>query len=260
MHLSPGGEMVWRWWGALNEKYPSVRTDAAVVMPNHFHGIIVITGDPQSGQPGQPRGVAPTGVDGDAILPGQPRGVAPTGMGGDAVVGATLRGRPNAEPQADVDGDAILPGQPSGQPRMVAPTGMGGDAVDRTPTLGQIVGWFKTMATNEYIRGVKQLGWPPFRGKVWQRNYYEHIIRNREALERIRGYIQTNPERWALDRENPQRTGLDELEFSIYGPPERWLAAFTPRSGGIRGLPRVGALAGAGAWQGLAGADGRLPT
>ncbi len=73
------------------------------------------------------------------------------------------------------------------------------------------------MTTNEYIRGVKQQGWPPFPGKVWQRNYYEHIIRNQEALERIRVYIQTNPERWALDRENPQRNGQDEWEAWIYG-------------------------------------------
>ncbi|WP_201778117.1 transposase [Thermanaerothrix daxensis] len=38
---------------------------------------------------------------------------------------------------------------------------------------------------------------------VWQRNYYEHIIRNDEALNRIRQYISDNPIRWELDRENP---------------------------------------------------------
>ncbi len=38
--------------------------------------------------------------------------------------------------------------------------------------------WFKTMTTNEYIRGVKQLGWERFDRKLWQRNYDDHIIRN----------------------------------------------------------------------------------
>jgi hypothetical protein len=38
---------------------------------------------------------------------------------------------------------------------------------------------------------------------VWQRNYWEHIIRNEEQLERARGYIRENPLRWALDAENP---------------------------------------------------------
>ena len=36
---------------------------------------------------------------------------------------------------------------------------------------------FKSITTVEYIRGIKNLGWQPFFGKLWQRNYYEHIIR-----------------------------------------------------------------------------------
>jgi len=50
---------------------------------------------------------------------------------------------------------------------------------------------------------------------VWQRNYYEHIIRNEDELNRIRGYIVDNPLRWHLDRENPERVGEDEFD--------RWL-------------------------------------
>ncbi|MCU0430935.1 MAG: hypothetical protein MUF42_13305 [Cytophagaceae bacterium] len=37
--------------------------------------------------------------------------------------------------------------------------------------LHRMVQWFKTMTTNEYIHGVKQHHWPPFNGKLWQRNY-----------------------------------------------------------------------------------------
>jgi putative transposase len=59
------------------------------------------------------------------------------------------------------------------------------------------------MTTNEYIRGVKQNGWHPFPGKLWQRNYYEHIIRNENEMNRIREYITNNPAQWATDRENP---------------------------------------------------------
>ncbi len=40
--------------------------------------------------------------------------------------------------------------------------------------------------------------------RVWQRNYYEHIIRDDESLNRIRQYIVENPMRWAFDPENPQ--------------------------------------------------------
>ena len=49
------------------------------------------------------------------------------------------------------------------------------------------------MTTNEYIRGVKQHDWPPFPGKLWQRNYYDRIIRDEDELNRIREYIIYNP-------------------------------------------------------------------
>lgn len=60
------------------------------------------------------------------------------------------------------------------------------------------------MTTNEYIRGVKQLAWPPFPGRLWQRNYFEHIMRNENDLARIRQYIADNPVPWQFDKENPQ--------------------------------------------------------
>jgi putative transposase len=40
---------------------------------------------------------------------------------------------------------------------------------------------------------------------VWQRNYYEHVIRDEEALHRLREYIRDNPASWADDEENPHR-------------------------------------------------------
>jgi len=73
-------------------------------------------------------------------------------------------------------------------------------------TVGDVVGAFKSRVTVAYTRGVKKSGWPPFPGRFWQRNYYEHIIRNDESLNRIRQYILDNPARWAFDRENPAVT------------------------------------------------------
>ncbi len=68
------------------------------------------------------------------------------------------------------------------------------------------------MTTNEYIRGVKKKKWKSFNKKLWQRNYYEHVIRDENSLERIREYIINNPLRWHLDRENPYRVGEDEFD------------------------------------------------
>jgi REP element-mobilizing transposase RayT len=58
--------------------------------------------------------------------------------------------------------------------------------------LHRVVQWFKTMTTNEYIRGVKTLGWKPFNKRLWQRNYYEHIIRSEEECSKIAEYIMNN--------------------------------------------------------------------
>jgi REP element-mobilizing transposase RayT len=53
-----------------------------------------------------------------------------------------------------------------------------------------------------YSVGVKENGWEPFPGQLWQRNYYERIIRNDDELNRIREYILENPMNWNEDRYN----------------------------------------------------------
>ncbi len=101
------------------------------------------------------------------------------------------------------------------RPGGLPPRGTAADSVGRT------VQAFKSMTTINYISGVKNHGWQPFPGRLWQRNYYEHVIRDEEALNRIREYIKTNPLRWHLDRENPLAQGQDDFDV--------WLNTF-PRS------------------------------
>ena len=66
--------------------------------------------------------------------------------------------------------------------------------------LGQIIAYFKYRST-KYINNVfkNQSGQP-----LWQRNYYEHIIRNEQSLHKIRQYIRNNPFNWERDRNNPK--------------------------------------------------------
>ncbi len=66
--------------------------------------------------------------------------------------------------------------------------------------LRDVVRWFKTMTTNYYIRGVKQNEWIPFDGKLWQHNYWEHIIRTPDEYQNITQYIINNPQHWANDK------------------------------------------------------------
>ena len=72
------------------------------------------------------------------------------------------------------------------------------------PTISRIVQAFKSITTYKYILGVKENNWPLFDKRLWQRNYYDHIIRSEKSLNYIREYIVNNPIRWEFDKENPQ--------------------------------------------------------
>lgn len=59
------------------------------------------------------------------------------------------------------------------------------------------------MTTNDYLQGVRSGRWSALPAKLWQRNYYERIIRNDDELNGIRQYIRDNPSNWDQDDENP---------------------------------------------------------
>jgi len=77
-----------------------------------------------------------------------------------------------------------------------------GEGAHAGAPLHRVVQWFKTMTTNEYIRGVKNNHWQRFDKKLWQRNYWEHVIRNENEYNHIAQYIMDNPKKWALDKLN----------------------------------------------------------
>ena len=70
------------------------------------------------------------------------------------------------------------------------------------PTTGglpMVVQRFKSLTTKRYIDGVKYDNWSPFPAKLWQRNYWERIIRNEIEFNNIRQYIKDNPIKWQDD-------------------------------------------------------------
>jgi len=173
MILNDAGKMVETEWLDLKTRFSNIELHEYVVMSNHFHGILEIIGAPPADNPA-PVGVSP----GDNPAPvrvslvdtqqGQPQGIAPTldtlvDTLLDIPIGATTRDCPNNK------------------------------------TVGDMMDAFKSITTVEYIRGVKNSGWKPFNGKLWQRNYYERIIRNEKAYETISAYILNNPAKWKGD-------------------------------------------------------------
>ncbi|ABK98893.1 transposase [Pelobacter propionicus] len=139
MRLNDAGRIVADSWEWLAEQYDHVSLDEYVVMPNHAHGIIVITDDCRGGSR-----TAPTGI--------------------------------------------------------------------RKP-IGRLVGAFKTVST----KGINELCETAGR-KLWQRNYWEHIVRNEPELNRIREYIHNNPAQWELDSLNVGKGGSRTASKEIREP------------------------------------------
>ncbi len=136
MQLSQFGQIVASGWQRTPEIRREVELGTWVVMPNHFHGIVVISSE-------APGGASDVGATGRSPL--RPRGPSPR-------------------------------------------------------SLGALVAGFKSSVTEQInlLRGTPYL-------PVWQRNYYEHIIRNQREWQQIHLYIESNPVNWAHDEENPAR-------------------------------------------------------
>ncbi len=119
---------------------------------------------------------------------------------------------PMVRPEIELDAFVIMPnhlhgiiikharrGDPAGRPAdpAIKDRASHRDAPTLEPgTIGSIVGQFKSISTKK-IRETEYLGFH------WQRNYYEHIIRNRSELENIRKYIMENSANWSEDQDNP---------------------------------------------------------
>lgn len=137
MRLNDAGRIVEEVWLSLPMRYPGVALGAAVIMPNHFHGIVEIFE-----------------MDADPI--------------------GAIHELPLQDPQ-------IRLSQRNDRRRMALPL---------------VVGYFKMNSAKRINQILGSPGVP-----VWQRNYYEHILRNDEEHQRIHLYILGNPINWADDNE-----------------------------------------------------------
>jgi REP element-mobilizing transposase RayT len=164
MVLNEFGEIAYREWVKLPERFPTVELDVFQIMPNHMHGIIILTES-----------------TGDGVGDGRVRVNRTPTVGNDvgATVGATLAATVGATLAVALSGD--------GRARFT-----------RAPTVGDIVGAYKSLVANACLAMYQSKN--ETMGKLWQRNYYEHIIRHESAYHNISNYIIHNPSHWTEDR------------------------------------------------------------
>jgi len=130
MKLNEQGQIAHNEWIKLSERFPNVVLDAFQIMPNHMHGIIILT-------------------------PAQTK--------------------PENKMNRDIKQYQKL-----------------------APTVGNIIGSYKSLVANGCLKIYKLEN--KIMGKLWQRNYWEHIIRNEKSHQRISDYIIENPENWQQDK------------------------------------------------------------
>ncbi len=139
----------------------------------------------------------------------------PNGFG--TIVEACWRALPEHYPHVGPDAFVVMPNHVHGILVLAHDAVNGrstGTALSRHG-LSEIVRAFKTFSSRR-INDLRHGRGAP----VWQRGFYEHVIRNERSLGRIRDYIESTPRRWALDRENPEnaRAGLKPSP----SPPNRY--------------------------------------
>ena len=105
-------------------------------------------------------------------------------------------------PYVTLDEYVVMPNHLHGIIAMTDPC-RGGSRTAQTPVrrqpLGRMIGAFKTVSTKRLNLARRTPGRP-----IWQRNYYERVIRDDEELAGVREYIVNNPTQWELDKYNPE--------------------------------------------------------
>jgi len=169
MELNECGQIAYDEWLKLSERFSNFELDVFQIMPNHMHGIIVL-----NDIVGATLAVAQNAVVQNAV--------AQNAVAQDAVVqNAVAQNVPNG----------IIALNDVGATARVAPT-------TTNATIGDIVGAYKSLVANGCLDIYKTKN--ETMGKLWQRNYYEHIIRNEQSYQTISDYIINNPAKWKDDK------------------------------------------------------------
>jgi len=191
IQLNSIGKIIQKEWQQLVRHFPQIRLDAFVVMPNHIHGIIVIetaeADDPSLVRAN--RHSAEESRDTNDIPVDQMKG----NFDGSLQIGRATR--PSTEKiraTNDIPVDQMK-GNFDGSPQQIVQTRRPNGP--QTNSLGAMIGQFKSLATKR-IWALADINRHP----IWQRNYYEHIIRDNLEYQRIVQYIENNPLQWHEDQ------------------------------------------------------------
>jgi len=174
MDLSILGNIIKNEWLQIPIKYINVKLDEWIIMPNHLHGIIII-----------------------ALSNTHTPAISNTNTPAISNTPATTHIEKSiyAEKSIYIDGATVAYDG--------ATVAYDGATARVAPTLGNIIGSFKSLCIHHWLKHIKKNNINTL-GKFWQRNFYERIIRNESELNRVREYIKHNPLKWEFNSNNSE--------------------------------------------------------
>lgn len=175
-------------WQALTSWFPTIILDEFVVMPNHIHFILWLM-DPVGVSLADNQSLADIQILNNKNRTGANRTGANRTGANRTGANRTGANRTGASPVPTTGWVVPKP-----------------DKINVAPALGDVVGAFKSLVFKIYLDWI-EIHDPSRRAKFWQRNYYEHIVRNERELNAIRQYIIDNPKNWKKDRDNLKNEG-----------------------------------------------------
>ncbi len=186
MVLSRIGRVAEKFWLEIPDRFTTAELDEYVIMPDHVHGIIVLTDDGRGGHTPR-RGAAEPKEDSltGRHLIYQMRPVK------EKAVDERLINRPRSDPQ---EKDGYGRHTPRRVPTTLKPLAKG--------SISSIVNHYK----GNVKRYCNKNGMADF---AWQRRFFDHVIRSESGLNKIRRYIGNNPARWQLDKDYPENLFSD---------------------------------------------------
>lgn len=180
MILNEYGQIAYNEWTKLAERFSNFELDVFQIMPNHFHGIILLTSDHTSPNDAMNNQNGPFENNADDNVSEM--------MRANAEGRATARVAPTTTTTMTMNETKIATTTNATTAKTKA----------TTATMSDIVGAYKSLVANGCLDIYKSKN--ETMGKLWQRNYYEHIIRDEKAYQTISDYIMNNPAKWAKDK------------------------------------------------------------
>ncbi len=220
MLLNEFGEIAYNEWIKLTERFPNFELDVFQIMPNHMHGIIVLKdvgatlavfqndSDDSIGAGASPARtmLEISDVENDFIIEKSTVGATLAVAQNDLIdpINSDDSNGAGASPArtvleiSDVENDFIIEKGTVGATLAVAQNDSDAQINSNSPSVSDMVGAYKSLVANACLSIYKLNN--EIMGKLWQRNYYEHIIRNEQSYLNISNYIINNPSKFTEDK------------------------------------------------------------